>query len=174
MLRNYLKVAFRNLRRQRGYTALNVIGLAIGLAGAFFILLWTQDELRHDRFHDEGDRLYVAKRHMTFTNGDIVTAQSVTVPAAAVLEDVEFDTATVESDDVVGAIVERSAEHDITVIGSSRESLLQQLVFGAIPEEVGRRAEHTVIMAKRNLGLSSRLTRWFRGHRRNRRGGNSE
>ena len=56
-------------------------------------------------------------------------------------------------------IISESAEYDLTIIGATREGLLQQFVFGGIPEEVGRRAENTVIMAKRNLGISSSLSR---------------
>lgn len=81
------------------------------------------------------------------------------------LDGVETTTTLVERDDVVEAIVERSMEHDLTVIGASREGLLQQLVFGAIPETVGRRAGSTVIMAKPYLGLTSRVTRWLRNQR---------
>lgn len=84
---------------------------------------------------------------------------------AEILRDVDVETVTIESDEVVDTIVDRSSTHDITVVGSSREGLLQQLVFGAIPEEVGRRAENTVIMAKRYLGLRSRVTRWFKSRR---------
>ncbi|MFT4932674.1 MAG: amino acid transporter/nucleotide-binding universal stress UspA family protein [Natronomonas sp.] len=80
-------------------------------------------------------------------------------------DDVDASPSVVEGEDVVDAIVERSAEHDVTIIGSSREGLLKQLVFGAIPEEVGRRAGNTVIMAKRHLGIRSRVSRWFRNQR---------
>jgi amino acid transporter len=71
-------------------------------------------------------------------------------------------TELLESDDVVDAIVTASQDHDLTVIGATREGLLQQLVFGAVPEEVGRRAEGLVIMAKKNLGVRSRLRHWLR------------
>ena len=64
-------------------------------------------------------------------------------------------------DDVVDTIVERSAEYDLTIVGATREGLLQQFVFGALPEQVGWGAKSTVIMAKRNLGLTSRLKRWL-------------
>lgn len=78
---------------------------------------------------------------------------------------VEVDT-TVADGDVVDAIVERSGGHDLTVIGSTREGLLQELVFGAIPEKVAREADDTVLVAKRNEGVSSRalhsLRRWLR------------
>jgi len=85
--------------------------------------------------------------------------------AAVVSDGVRVDARLVEGEDVVDAIVEQSHDHDVTIIGASREGLFQQLVFGAIPEEVGRRAEHTVIMTKRNLGITTRLQRWFRRHR---------
>ncbi|MEO0741132.1 MAG: ABC transporter permease [Bacteroidota bacterium] len=86
MLQNYLLTALRFFRRQKGYTLLNVLGLAVGLLGAFLILLWVQDELRHDRFHEDGDRLYMAMRHVSYSNGTVETARAITYPAAAVLE----------------------------------------------------------------------------------------
>ncbi|MFB6136141.1 MAG: universal stress protein [Halobacteriaceae archaeon] len=67
-----------------------------------------------------------------------------------------------DGDGVVDTIVAETGDYDITIVGATREGLLQQFVFGAIPEEVGRRAECTVIMTKRNLGITSRLTRWLR------------
>jgi len=60
MLRNYLKVLLRKMRRQKGYTVINVAGLAIGLAAATFILLWVRDEQSYDRFHRNADRIYRA------------------------------------------------------------------------------------------------------------------
>lgn len=78
-----------------------------------------------------------------------------------VLDDVASDTQIVESVDVASAIVEASADHDLTIIGATREGVLQQLVFGNIPEQVGREAAGTVIMAKRDLGITSRLRRLF-------------
>lgn len=63
MLKNYFKVAARSLRRQKGYTAINVLGLAVGLACSFFILLWVSHETSYDRFHESGDRLHRVMRH---------------------------------------------------------------------------------------------------------------
>ncbi len=86
MLTSYLTTALRFFRRQKGYTALNVLGLAVGLACAFFILLWMQDEMRQDRFHADGDRLYAVKRHMAFSEAPILTGAAITKPVADVLE----------------------------------------------------------------------------------------
>jgi APA family basic amino acid/polyamine antiporter len=81
--------------------------------------------------------------------------------ALAELEDVDAEGTVIEDDDIVGAITSRSADHDLTVIGATREGLLQRVVFGAIPEQVGEGAESTVILTKRNLGITSRLKRVF-------------
>ncbi|MEX1055420.1 MAG: ABC transporter permease, partial [Rhodothermales bacterium] len=58
MLLNYLKIAWRNLARQKGYAFINIAGLAIGLAACILILLYVVDELGYDRYHDDADRIY--------------------------------------------------------------------------------------------------------------------
>ncbi|MBD3616743.1 MAG: ABC transporter permease [Gracilimonas sp.] len=58
MLKNYLKIAFRNLNRSKGFTAINVWGLAIGLACCLLIFVYIQNELSYDRFHKNADHLY--------------------------------------------------------------------------------------------------------------------
>ena len=58
MLNSFLLVALRNLRRQKGYAAINVVGLALGLAAFLFLAFWVQDERSFDRFHTHADRLY--------------------------------------------------------------------------------------------------------------------
>jgi putative ABC transport system permease protein len=60
MFRNYLKIAWRNLARARAFSLINVTGLAIGMASAILILLWIQNELSFDLFHEKKDRLYLA------------------------------------------------------------------------------------------------------------------
>ncbi|HMH22335.1 MAG TPA: ABC transporter permease, partial [Puia sp.] len=58
MLRNYFKIAFRNLIRHKAYSAINISGLAIGMASSILILLWVQNELSYDRFHQHADQTY--------------------------------------------------------------------------------------------------------------------
>jgi putative ABC transport system permease protein len=58
MLRNYIKVAFRNLRRNKLYASLNILGLSIGLGSFFIIYLFLQNELAYDQFHEKKDRIY--------------------------------------------------------------------------------------------------------------------
>jgi putative ABC transport system permease protein len=58
MLKNYFKIAFRNLSRNSGFSIINIGGLAIGMASAILILLWVQNEMSFDRFHEKNSRLY--------------------------------------------------------------------------------------------------------------------
>lgn len=69
MLRNYLKIAFRNLRRSPGYTVLNILGLALGMACCLLIALWVQDEIAFDRFHTKSDRIYRFNKVHTLPTG---------------------------------------------------------------------------------------------------------
>jgi ABC-type antimicrobial peptide transport system permease subunit len=70
MIKNYFKIAFRNLWRNKGFSAINIFGLAIGMASAILILLWIQNEMSHDRFHQKIDRIYVMNNRDHF-NGKL-------------------------------------------------------------------------------------------------------
>jgi putative ABC transport system permease protein len=58
LVRNYLKVTLRIFRRQAGYSLINMLGLAIGMACSLLIVLWVCDELGYDRFHQNGQDIY--------------------------------------------------------------------------------------------------------------------
>ena len=78
MLRNYVKLAFRNLRRHAGYSFINVIGLTAGIACCILILLFVQSELGFDRFHKNANRLYRVNKVVTPQTGgkerDVITS----------------------------------------------------------------------------------------------------
>ena len=64
MLKNYIKVAFRNMRRHKGFSFINIAGLAVGMACAMLIFLWVQDELSYDRFHKDVEDIYRVAREV--------------------------------------------------------------------------------------------------------------
>ena len=58
MIKNYFKVAFRNFIRYKGFSLINIVGLAIGIACSILIFLFVTYELSYDKFHKKGDRIY--------------------------------------------------------------------------------------------------------------------
>jgi len=58
MLKNYIKIALRNFGRNKGYTFINIFGLAAGITCFTLIMLYVQDELSYDRYHTQADRIY--------------------------------------------------------------------------------------------------------------------
>ena len=70
MLHNYLKIALRNFLKQKSYSVINILGLAIGIACCILILLHIQDELNFDRMHSKADQIYRVVEERTRSNGD--------------------------------------------------------------------------------------------------------
>jgi putative ABC transport system permease protein len=58
MFKNYLKITLRNILKYKGYSVINILGLAIGMAACLLILIYVQDELSYDNFHKDGDRIF--------------------------------------------------------------------------------------------------------------------
>ena len=58
MLRNYLRIAFRNLWRHKAFSFLNILGLTIGMSACFLVFLYVRFELSYDNFHSKQDRIY--------------------------------------------------------------------------------------------------------------------
>jgi len=88
MLRNYLKVALRSVIRNKGFTFLNVSGLAIGMACCLLIVLWIQDDLTYDNFHHNSDNLHAVANRAKFGNR-YITGQGVP-PALANALQIEY------------------------------------------------------------------------------------
>ena len=71
MFRNYLKIALRNLIRHKGFSFLNITGLAIGMVCTTLILFWVQHELSFDRYHKNGKKIYRILQHIQYA--EVVT-----------------------------------------------------------------------------------------------------
>jgi putative ABC transport system permease protein len=70
MFLNYLLIAFRNLKKQRGYAIVSTAGLSIGLASALFIFLYVQDELTFDTYHPHAKNTYRLGYRIEYPNGE--------------------------------------------------------------------------------------------------------
>ena len=72
MVKNYLKVAFRYLMRHKDYTAINILGLAVGITCCILIMLFVQSEFSYDKFHSKANRLYRAWQHEKYEAQDFI------------------------------------------------------------------------------------------------------
>lgn len=76
MIKNYFKVAFRNLWRNKGYSAINIFGLAVGLATCLLITLYVTDELSYDRHFRNAGRIYRINSDIRFGGSDLHMTQT--------------------------------------------------------------------------------------------------
>src|SRR5580692_4588482 len=87
MLRNYLKTAFRNLWKNKGFSTINILGLAIGLATCLLILIYVADELSYDRWNVNADRIYRVDNEVKFGGNHMVLAVAAAPAGPAMLRD---------------------------------------------------------------------------------------
>jgi putative ABC transport system permease protein len=83
----YFKIAFRNLIKNKIYSGINLLGLAIGMAVAIIIGIWVLDEFQFNQYHTKRDRIAQVKTTQTF-NGHTSTNPAVAIPLAAELQSV--------------------------------------------------------------------------------------
>ncbi|MET7000093.1 ABC transporter permease [Chitinophaga defluvii] len=81
MFKNYFKTAWRNLLKNKGYSVINIAGLAMGIAVALLIGLWIWDELSYDTFHQHYHRTAQVLQQQTF-NGKAETRNGIPIPLA--------------------------------------------------------------------------------------------
>ncbi len=67
MLINYLKISIRNILRHKGYSFINIFGLALGMACCVLITLWVVDELSYDKYHENADLLYRVEQDQDYS-----------------------------------------------------------------------------------------------------------
>ncbi|WP_462247981.1 ABC transporter permease [Ekhidna sp.] len=82
MIKNFLKIALRNALRYKGFTALNLMGLVVGLVSSILILIWVNEQVSVDKFHSNGDKIYQVFRNMKQSGGMVNTTWTVPKPAA--------------------------------------------------------------------------------------------
>jgi putative ABC transport system permease protein len=81
MLKNYFKIAWRNLFRHKAFAASNLLGLTIGMTCSILIFLWVHDELSYDRFHKNYDNIYQIIANRDFKN-NVFTDRNMVFPLA--------------------------------------------------------------------------------------------
>ncbi len=87
MIKNYLKIAWRNLWKYKGFSAINVGGLALGLSCFILIALYIADELSYDRYNEKADRIFRINSDIRFGGTDLIMAVSADPMGATLKKD---------------------------------------------------------------------------------------
>ena len=88
MLKNYIKIAFRNLRKNKAFSLINITGLAVGMACCLMILLYVQFELSYDKFHENGNNIYrVIKEVLTYETKESRFSEGVPIPLGLAIKE---------------------------------------------------------------------------------------
>ncbi|MEN0053507.1 MAG: ABC transporter permease [Mucilaginibacter sp.] len=109
MFKTYVKLAYRNLIKDKAYSVLNISGLTIGLASSILILLWVQNELSYDKFHKNASSLY----RITSEEQDSKTAQSTATMAAVLKEEIPTVKNAVRTDRFSNPVLLQTGEKKI-------------------------------------------------------------
>ena len=87
MLKNYLKIALRNFRRQKLFSLINIFGLALGMACTILIYSFIQSEVSYDKFFNNSDRIYRARLHAKMGDSEFNMANSPAVLAQTLVDE---------------------------------------------------------------------------------------
>jgi putative ABC transport system permease protein len=120
MIRNYLRVALRNLRNYKAYSLINIIGLAVGIACCIAIMLFVRDELSYDKFNKFADRIYRPTLHGRINGHDLNGTGSPVAMGPAVYHDLP---------DVVAYT--RLDKSGSTVVRYEEKTFIEERFFGA-------------------------------------------
>ncbi|MFT5890993.1 MAG: putative ABC transport system permease protein [Dokdonia sp.] len=114
MIKNYLKIAFRSLKKQPFFTFINTFGLAIGMAGGLLIAMYIYDELSYDKMFADADRIYRINTDIKFGGAEIKASEAAPPMAAAMKQDFPEVESTVRFRDRGSMLVRSSDKTDNT------------------------------------------------------------
>jgi ABC-type antimicrobial peptide transport system permease subunit len=124
MVKNYLKITIRNIKKHKGYSFINISGLAVGMACCILILLWVKDEMSFDRFHENSDVIYRVTEHQYNSSGDYFPVAVTPWPLAEALKNdfpeiVESSRLRILSGRLISAKEKKSYERDFVAVDPS-------------------------------------------------------
>ena len=117
LVEGYLKIAWRGLFRNTGFSAINISGLAIGIASAIVLLLWIGNELSYDQFHKDRDRIYQVYMHGVVGGRIETTSSTPMVMASALRMNYQHQVEEVTRINWVGAFVLSNGDKHLQTYG---------------------------------------------------------
>lgn len=163
MLKNHIKIAWRNLIRKKGFTLINISGLAVGMAASILIMVWIQFEYSVDSTYEKSNRIYAVWR-TTVNQGNVQSWDYTPTPYAAVLKDqypeVEAVTHVTEWDPMVLAVGEKSFYEQTSFVDPGFFEMFNFKVLEGDPVEALKSPDNIVLtesVAKKLFGNESAL-----------------
>ncbi len=87
MFRNFLKVALRNLWKNKAFSVINIAGLSVGLAVCLLIVLYVRDELSYDKYNEHSENIYRIDADLSFNGTQFISAVSPAPLAPTLMKD---------------------------------------------------------------------------------------
>ena len=162
MIRNYLKTALRSLWKNKGFSAINIFGLAIGLATCLLILIYVMDELSYDRYNKNADRIYRLDTEIKFGGANfihLVMAQGPAPAGRAMLRDypeVEKEARVQKSGGFLVRKGSQNIQEDAVVYADST-------IFDVFTLPLIDGDAHTALMDAHTIVLSATMARKYFG-----------
>ena len=88
MFKNYFKIALRNIGKYKFFSAINILGMTLGVTASLMIILWVTDELGYDKFHKDYDRMYQVGLHGKISGQDIRVSNTCPPMAQALVSEI--------------------------------------------------------------------------------------
>lgn len=145
MLKNYLKIAFRNIYKQKTYSLINILGLALGIACTILIFQWVQNELSYDRFHKNADNLYIA----TFSNGSATTPTALSEYLKSEYPEIKYTSRCSYSETFMMKYSEIKANQDGGVLVDNDFIKMFSIPFIQGNSEIALNDPHSIIISER-------------------------
>jgi putative ABC transport system permease protein len=160
MLKNYFKIALRNILKHTGYSFINVIGLAVGMSCVVLISMLVWDEFSYDRFHDRASRIYRATLDAQVGDKLLLTAKSSAPVAGSLMKDVPgVDAATKVR--VVGDHSMRFGDNSFT---EYRLFVADSMLFRVFSFSIVEGDEHTFLTKPNSIVITDVMARRYFGN----------
>ena len=162
MIKNYLKIAIRNLQKHKFYSFINIIGLSIGITCCMLITLFIIDELSYDKYHEKADRIYRMRQESTFGGNDFNIAVSPAPMAEALMNDYPEVEAGMRFHNRGSFLIKKEGEGEVN-IKESRVIFADKNVFDVFTIPVLQGNPATALIEPNTIVISNKMANKYFG-----------
>jgi hypothetical protein len=159
LLWSYIRIALRKIWRQKGYSFINIAGLAVGLACSILMMLWVWDELSFDRFHANRNSLYRIITELKTETGTMLDARTPTPLGPAIAAEIPevFDVCRYQGNEWYGISLGEKSFFDV-IVGIADPSFFKMFTFPLL-----KGSPDTALVEPRSIVVTESLARRFFG-----------